>query len=391
MNILLDVRNRWTEYESAEPSALFKGALEKVAYRTLLNIERFGGQFPYVGQGNEYELTDNRTWVSGYWTAWLWMMFHQTGDTRFYDAADRHYNAYNERFHKEFIHCHDIGVIYDLAAVRGFAVTKEKKWRNLAVRAAAVLTTRFNENGRFLRAWGLPGEYNENTGRTIIDSLCCTPLWYWAAKTLEDEQYTKLAKVQSETVMNYLVRPDNSSGHSYLFHPETGEPIGIRTFQGYADESTWSRGQAWGIQGFPVAYAYTGDERFLQTAIRMLEWFVEQLGDHIIPAWDFSQPNSERDTSALALAANGLLRIAVLEQVDNESREACRSLAVKFMTALIRLHGTLHDDEAWGLLRDGVYHMKGGRGISEFMIWGDYYFIENLMILAGNNPLHLEA
>lgn len=90
-----------------------------------------------------YELTDNTTWFSGYWTAWLWQMYNQTKDPQFKEAAETHYEGYNWRFNTPSIHCHDVGVIYDMGAVRGYTVTGDEKWKNLAIRAASFLATRF--------------------------------------------------------------------------------------------------------------------------------------------------------------------------------------------------------------------------------------------------------
>ena len=45
-------------------------------------------------------------------------------------------------------------------------------------------------------------------------------------------------------------RPDASSYHVVDYNSTTGAVISRHTSQGYADNSTWSRGQAWGIYGF---------------------------------------------------------------------------------------------------------------------------------------------
>ena len=42
----------------------------------------------------------------------------------------------------------------------------------------------------------------------------------------------------------------SSSFHVVDYNSTTGEVISRHTSQGYADNSTWSRGQAWGIYGF---------------------------------------------------------------------------------------------------------------------------------------------
>lgn len=65
-------------------------------------------------------------------------------------------------------------------------------------------------------------------------------------------------------------------------------------------------------------------------------------------------------------------------------------LAEKSMAEMIRRYGALDVHDAWGLIRDGVYAKPRMDGVKEFMIRGDYYFVENLMILAGKNYLDLE-
>lgn len=384
MKLLEQVMSKWNDIDISDCDTLFEDTLEKVIKKTAANVERFHNQFPYTGDGDKYILTDNTTWVSGYWTAWLWLIYNQTKDPKFKAAAEEHFDGYNRRFNTPAIHCHDVGVIYDMAAVRGYAVTGDDKWKQIGLRAAAFLSTRFEQKGKFLQAWGLPYSKAPEDNRMLIDSLCCIPLWFWAAEISKDEYYKELACMQADTVMNYLVREDNSSGHTYCFDPETKEPLGIQTVQGAADDSTWSRGQGWGIQGFPICYAYTGDKKYLDKALAMLEWFIEALGDDIIPPWDFDRKDEERDTSALTVVVNGLLRIAQLEDVSDDVREACLLMAKKAMTKLITGYGTMDEEDVWGLLREGVYGKPHNKGINQFMIWGDYYFVENLILLAGD-------
>lgn len=68
MNILEKAQNRWNNAERSDRDALFADAVEKTAD----NIERLGGRFPFIGDGNRYVLTKNTIWVLGYWPAWLW-------------------------------------------------------------------------------------------------------------------------------------------------------------------------------------------------------------------------------------------------------------------------------------------------------------------------------
>lgn len=390
MKLLEKVQNKWKDIDVSDSDVLFKDSLEKVIRKTADNVERFHNQFPFTGDGDDYILTDNTTWVSGYWTAWLWLIYNQTKDILFKEAAENHFDGYNWRFNTPAIHCHDVGVIYDMAAVRGYTVTGDEKWRNIGIRAAAFLSTRFDTKGKYLQAWGMPYSKKPEENRTIIDSMCCIPLWFWASKVLNDEYYKEIACMQADTIMEHLVREDSSSGHTFYFDPDTKEPVRMETAQGASDDSTWSRGQGWGIQGFPICYAYTGDKKYLDIAVKMFEWFVDALGDDIIPPWDFSRMDEEKDTSALTLAVNGMLRMAQFADVSDDVKQACILMAKKAMTKLINSYGTLDEEDVCGLIREGVYGKPFNNGIGEFMIWGDYYFVENLMILAGENYLEIE-
>lgn len=66
--------------------------------------------------------------------------------------------------------------------------------------------------------------------------------------------------------------------------------------QGKAPETTWARGQAWGVYGFNQAYQWTGDERYLKYAIAMGEWFMSHLPEDKIPYWDFDAEPTDRMT-----------------------------------------------------------------------------------------------
>lgn len=390
MTILEKVQSKWNDIDVSECDALFKATIDQVVQKTADNIGRFHDRFPFIGDGNKYILTDNSTWVSGYWTAWLWQIYNQTKDPLFQQAADRHFEGYSRRFNTIDIHCHDVGVIYDMAAVRGYTISGDKKWRNLGIRAAAFLSTRFKGSGNYLQAWGMPYSRAPEFNRTIIDSLCCIPLWFWAAEILQDDYYREIACLQADTVRKHLVRPDHSSMHTFYFDPETQIPLRSETAQGASDDSTWSRGQGWGIQGFPICYAYTGEKKYLDTALNMLEWYMDALEDDIVPPWDFSKPKEEKDTSAMTLAVNGMLRIAHLPGISPEIKQACRLMAQKSMVKLITGYSDIQNPDAWGLIREGVYAKPRMDGVNEYMIWGDYYFVENLLILAGKNYLDME-
>jgi uncharacterized protein YyaL (SSP411 family) len=119
--------------------------------------------------------------------------------------------------------------------------------------------------------------------------------------------------------MKHHIRADGSSFHVCDYSATTGEVYLCRTAQGLADNSTWARGQAWGIYGFAEFYSLTGNTAYLGTSQRMADWFIEHLPDEGLPFWDFDAeiaPNvTPRDSSAATVAASGM--ILLQEQIGS--------------------------------------------------------------------------
>src|SRR5690606_32981673 len=114
----------------------------------------------------------------------------------------------------------------------------------------------------------------QNGGRIIIDCLLNLPLLYWAYEITGDQHYYDVAVQHAQRSRRYLVRGDDSSYHTFYFNPENGVPVRGGTHQGYDDGSTWTRGQAWGIYGFALSYQYTKNPVFLETSLRMAQYFL---------------------------------------------------------------------------------------------------------------------
>lgn len=109
--------------------------------------------------------------------------------------------------------------------------------------------------------------------------------------------------------MPILTNKDASTFHHYQFDPKTAKPVRGLTWQGYSDDSCWSRGHSWGVSGFPVTYAYTHDESLIQVHKDITYYMLNHLPDDHIPYWDytFGQGSDEpRDSSAGVIAVCGM-------------------------------------------------------------------------------------
>ena len=171
----------------------------------------------------------------------------------------------------------------------------------------------------------------------------------------------------------------------FFFDQESGEPLRGETHQGWADESLWSRGQAWGICGFAIAAEWCPDERFLiETARKMAHRFMAELPSDDVPLWDLRLPADAphvRDSSAASIALCGLLR---LSRIDPDHADDYLAYSQRLLQALIGYCWDDHPD-AQGLLKHGAMHVPKGWCTDGYMIYGDFFMLEALTMLTDNH------
>lgn len=368
---------------------MWQRAIEDAVAKTKANMERFGLAFPHIANGERYEWGDSNDWIEGFYTGMIWLCYEYTGEPAFRDTAMKHVGLFRERLEaKRSLDHHDIGFLYMPSALAAWIVERDEAGRRLALQAADQLMLRWREEGQYIQAWGPKGD-PKNGGRIIIDCMMNIPLLYWAYGQTGDERYRQAAVVHADKSRRYLMRGDDSSYHTFYFDPADGRPIGGGTHQGYHDGSTWTRGQAWAIYGFALSYRYTGNPLYLDTAKRAARYFIAHLPEDHVAYWDFDAPvlpGTPRDSSASAIAACGMLEIVGHLAEDDADRELLTGSVQRAMTSLVRNYATIGAPDAEGLLRHGSYHVRGGRGPDDFMIWGDYYYLEALLRLTKGIP-----
>jgi unsaturated chondroitin disaccharide hydrolase len=151
------------------------------------------------------------------------------------------------------------------------------------------------------------------------------------------------------------------------------------THKGIRDDSTWARAQAWAIVGYTLMHQWTGERDFRDVALRTADWWLAHAPADRVAFWDFDDPaipNTLRDTSATAIVAASLLKLAVL--VGGERGRTYRAAGEATVRALIERHL----DER-GILADGCYNKRIGLATRHELIWGSYYLFEALNVLTG--------
>ena len=246
-------------------------------------------QFPTIGEGTRYQLGPNDNWLAGFWTGLLWLAYAATGDEALRVHAEALLPSFRERLEKQVHITHDLGFLFTLSARAQWQLTGDPGARDLALQAAEALVKRYRPAGRYLQAWGEVADPEEG-GRAIIDTMMNLSLLFWASEQTGDPRFQRVACAHAETSRLHLLRPGGASYHTFFFDQESGQSIGPRTHQGYADDSLWARGQAWAIYGFALAAEWCQEQRFEEAAQRAARRFMAGLPADRTPTWDLCLP-----------------------------------------------------------------------------------------------------
>jgi hypothetical protein len=359
-------------------------AVRSALQRIDRNLEVFHGRFPGPASvKGVYPLIDNNEWTNGFWTGMLWLAFEFSGEERYRRAARSQLPSYASRLKQRVnVDHHDLGFLYTLSCVAAYKVDGDTGARDTALTAADLLLKRFVAKAGIIQAWGNL-EDPAQMGRMIIDCNLNLPLLFWAAQVTGDQKYSHAADRHIETAAKYLVRTDASTFHTFFMDVNTGLPKRGTTHQGATDTSCWARGQAWGIAGFALAGRWTHSAALAATAARLANYFLNRLPDDLVCCWDlvFVDPSVQRDSSAAAIAACGLLELVKHLPLYDSDRALYEKAAAQIVGNLAAHYACAPENPGYGILQHGVYHMPAGIGVDESCIWGDYFYLEALMRL----------
>jgi unsaturated chondroitin disaccharide hydrolase len=209
--------------------------------------------------------------------------------------------------------------------------------------------------------------------------------------------------------------------HEAIFNLNDGSYRCPGTQQGYSPFSTWTRGLAWVICGFAEQLEFLEslpsssfdrlggrakiESAFRRACIATAQHYVECCPSDGIPYWDTGapglrflegwadrpadpfNPHEPVDSSAAAIAAQGLLRLAA-HLVRNGEAQLAERFEQAGLTVAARLLQEPYlsaDPDHQGLLLHSVYHRPRGwdhvpddRSIpcGEASMWGDYHLME---------------
>lgn len=336
-----------------------------------------GELLPRSAVGDSLVTCKSNWWTSGFYPGTLWYLYEYSRDNKVKKAAEIITQRINDEQYNT--RSHDVGFMINCSYGNGYRLTQREEYRQVLVNAANSLATRFSPQVGSIRSWNSRKfQYS-----VIIDNMMNLELLCNAARLCGDKSLEVKAISHADNSCRDHIRPNGSSFQVVSYDSVTGSLINQITHQGYADSTTWSRGQAWALYGFSMMYRETGNKKYFDKAAQIAAYIMNhpKLPEDKIPYWDFDAPaipNTPRDASAGAIMASAFVEMSTF--FNNElgrrylqfAEQQIRSLASPSYRAKLGRNANF-------ILMHSVSFMAKNSEVDAPLNYADYYFVEAMM------------
>lgn len=356
-------------------------------------------KFPRTTRDGKLIGTDEWEWTSGFFPGSLWYIYHQTSNEETKEEAIK----WTEKLEKakDLTQNHDIGFV--MYCSYGNAIkylndpSKVKAYKDLIIHSSNTALKRYDENVGVIKSWNEKKSWDKKTlwkYPVIIDNMMNLEMLCYTSDITGDPKYKAVAISHANQTMKNHFRPDYSTYH-VVDYDNKGKAIHKQTNQGFADNSTWSRGQAWAIYGFTMMYRETKNTDYLKTAQKAAKFYINNpnLPKDKIPYWDFNAHQKDfyshvdftgrnispipRDASAAAIVASALVELSQFSAGKDKklflafAKESLKSLSSPAYFAEYKTNGGF-------LLKHCVGSLPHNSEVDVPLTYADYYFLEAL-------------
>ncbi|MDC1105169.1 glycoside hydrolase family 88 protein [Prolixibacteraceae bacterium] len=331
-------------------------------------------------------------WTSGFFAGDLWYMYKLTGDQKWKTEAIKRTEVLDTI--QYWSGNHDVGFMIGDSYGLGYRFAGIKAYAPVVVQTAESLIKRYSDNTKAIKSWNYRKAWDKKTEwfyPVIIDNMMNLELLYEASIISGDDKYSKIATQHALTTMKHHYRKDYSCYHVVDYDTITGAVKDKATCQGFADNSAWSRGQAWGLYGYVLCYRYTKDKQFLDFAENIAKYILDHpnMPEDLVPYWDYNvfdkgykaewnyDPNHKligsKDASAAAIASSALFELA-----DQTGNATYREKAEKMLVSLSEKYKARPNNKYF-ILDHSVGSFPHNGEIDVPLSYADYYFLEALL------------
>ena len=331
-------------------------------------------------KGEVHWTNTNFDWTEGFFPGSCWYLYEFTNDEKWKQAAEKIQAQFEN--HKYLTTNHDLGFVFNCSYGNGYRLTKNDHFKEVLITAADSLLSRFNPTVGCIKSWDVDRGWQSQRNwmfPVIIDNMMNLELLFEVSALTGNDTYKQVAISHADTTLKNHFRTDNSSYHVVDYNPDTGEVRGKQTAQGFADNSSWARGQAWGLYGYTLCYRYTKDKKYLEQAQKIAQYILEypDMPSDLVPYWDYNapnRPNEPRDVSAAAITASALI------ELSNYSNKSYSIQAEKILDVLAseKYTATIGTNKHF-VLKHSVGSIPHKNEIDVPLNYADYYYLEALM------------
>jgi len=351
-------------------------------YTNQLNSLKNNDDFrlPRTTENGEVKLVKPGDWTCGFFPGSLWYLYKLTGDEKWKTvAAD--YTSPLESL-KTLTSTHDLGFMMNCSFGTALNYIQNDAYKKIIVQSAKSLSARFRNAPGTIQSWNTTNGWQKLRGwecPVITDNMMNLELMFKAFEYSHDSTFYKIAVSHADATLKNHYRKDYSCYHVVDYSLSDGSVRSKQTAQGYADSSSWARGQSWGIYGFTVCYRETGDKKYLQQAINAANFIKNNPNypDDLIPYWDFDAPkipNEPRDVSAATILASALYEMETFVKDGSYKDWADKIIANLSTDKYMAVPGTNGNF----LLKHSVGSIPHNMEIDVPLNYADYYFLEAL-------------
>ena len=344
----------------------------------------------YPSDGSPFhEFWDTTTavtgWTSGFFPGVLWNLFEYTSSLQTFQMATD-VTEPTAPF-ANITNTHDVGFVIMCGFGNGYRLLKMQGYDQIIITGAHSLATRYSPIVRCIRSHDTPTGYV-----VIIDNMMNLELLFEGSILAKNQTLFDIAWQHANRTMYEHFRSDNSTYHVVVYNETNGNVMFKGTGQGYANWSTWSRGQAWAVYGFTMSYRYSRYQPFLDKAIGAASYYLTRLSKSTdyVPYWDLDAPYNStipyqpRDTSAGAIFASALVELSQYvndSEIKNRFLTGAKTIVDQLTTSRFLISGN-PNYKLPAIMANGTLGPYPSRPFDVALSFGDYYLTQTIVRLS---------